>query len=152
MIGVIRLASIIIFLIIGSLYLWMSVELRQLLLQYRNVLRVMGYQLMFISFILCLPLVMREGFQAFMRQTFREEGALKRPYMRFFVMTFAVMGVGVQQIGEKLFFLGPLKSLILAVFLVNSSVLVIRIFAKKNSELVYGKQVPKALSKGLNEI
>ena len=128
----------------------MSVELRQLLFQYRNGLRVMGFQLMFISFILCLPVVIMEGFHAFMRQTFREEGALKRPFMRFFVIVFAVMGVGVQQIGEKLFFLGSIKSLVLAVFLVNSSILIIRIFAKKNSQLVYGQQVPKALSKGLD--
>ena len=129
----------------------MSVELRQLLFQYRNGLRIMGYQLMFISFILCLPMVIKEGFQAFMRQTFREEGALKRPFMRFFVMTFAVMGVLIQQVGEKLFFFGSIKSLILAIFLVNSSIMVIRIFAKKNSQLVYGQQVPKVLSKGLDE-
>lgn len=91
------------------------------------------------SILICGIFIANSGLQAFMRSVFREEGVLKKPCQRVFIAIFTLLGVLTQQVGRKLFFLGAIESIILSVVIVNCGMYAIRILARSNPDLVYGK-------------
>jgi hypothetical protein len=142
----ISLVSLGLFFVIITLWAFVDIEISLLLLKIRYMLRFASYTGMLFSIILCTPLIFKGTRFMFFRAVLIEEGPLQKPYQRYTIFMLSLLGLGLHELLQKIFFVAQLKSLIMAVFIINSLIYVMKLLIQRNRLYFYGLQINKLAS------